>query len=180
MARRRSRRLKRAIIYVDGSVINNGQARQRRRYAGAGVFFGDGHHLNRAIALYHIQDINEAEILAAVEGIKMAKRNGISCMEIRTDNQVVYDAADDIIHTGRYDSICFRDKINTLWQVMQGVDVIFTKVRSGDDYGNIQADSLARQGAERNRIGDVEVYFDQALNELSTVLKNLIIARGDY
>ncbi|XP_055716327.1 ribonuclease H1-like [Phlebotomus papatasi] len=138
--------------WTDGCCLGNGLS------AGRGVFFGDNHQWNVWEKASGAPTNTIAEIQAARRAIEIAKRNGVRKLRIYCDSLQVIEAVKLWIPnwkmngwrtTDGHEVINKKDYMD-LDQALDGtiaVELKHVAAHSGD-YGNNQADRLARKGAE--------------------------------
>jgi len=147
-------------VYTDGACFNNGNAGAK---AGIGVFFGAqlSHNVSRPLDSAYRQTNNTAEIVAAMEAIYQAERQGIQNLEIRTDSQFLINCIDWMEtkwklngwRTASGKQVKNRDELAALDRAIQEsqMNVRFKHVpgHKGDS-NNGYADQMARNGARMN------------------------------
>jgi ribonuclease HI len=149
-------------VYCDGSCLNNGKQNAR---AGYGVYFGENDLRNKAGKLPGTtQTNNRGELMAILEALKISSSGDI---EIITDSNLAVKTftewlntwkkskwwkSKDWTHKDAKKNCDLISEIDNLIQSRQGI-VKFTHVYGHrDNYGNIQADKLANEGAVKEPI----------------------------
>ena len=156
------------VVYTDGACKGNGRAGSK---AGLGVFWGVGHPNNHSapVPKWKRQTNNVAEILAAVEAVKIAKYEGIRKLCVKTDSRFMINCVTDWMPNWKLRNwtksdgkpVENREELALLDALMRGeelpgteavksqpVEVKWCHVRghSGVE-GNENADKLANYGA---------------------------------
>ncbi|GAB0092784.1 Ribonuclease H1 [Sergentomyia squamirostris] len=143
-------------VSTDGSCPGNGQ---NPNAAGRGGFFGKDHPWNFSERADGPPTNNRGEIQAATRAIQIAKQHGETKLRINTDSDFLIKGAQQYVpkwqqngwRTADGQPVKNRDDFQRLAAEMDGtIDVKFRHVpgHSGD-YGNEQADRLAREGAAK-------------------------------
>jgi len=136
-------------VYVDGACSMNGKHRAR---AGIGVFWGDNDDHNLSLRLKGRQTNQRAEIESAVMALKQSIEKGLPDVEIVTDSQYVFDCVTKYMSKWKKDENAINAKdfrrLDLAMRKFGKSNVCWTKVAAhSDDYGNDQADKLAKIGA---------------------------------
>lgn len=133
-------------IMTDGACLYNGQP---GAVGGIGVYFPDGELDDISSPLWGKRQTNQrAEIIAALVGIRAARRAGYEDITVQLDSAYVAN----VMNNWRYNwikhnwsgNIVNKDDFIRLHNATVGVDVTFEKI-SRDD--NDEADTLAKQAA---------------------------------
>lgn len=142
------------VVYTDGACGANGK---KGANGGIGVWWGRNHPDNLSEKLEGRQTNNRAEIQAAVRAIEQAKAKGHKQICIRTDSNFLIQSATEWmsswqkknwkLSTGE-DVKNKEDFVDLLNACRDMEKVVWDKVRGhSGDFGNDQADRLAREGA---------------------------------
>ncbi|XP_046653671.1 ribonuclease H1-like [Daphnia pulicaria] len=145
------------IVYTDGACLRNGQPGAQ---AGIGVWFDYDHPLNVSKPLNPTDPAtnNVAEIKAVIEALKIVKFYGVEKLAIHTDSMYLINSITNWIFSWlssdwrKRDGEPIKHKIQyrELLRMMEDVDIEWVYVRGhGNHAGNIEADHLARQGAQQ-------------------------------
>ena len=142
-----------AVVYIDGSCINNGQHDAR---AGIGVYWGPDDDRNLSIPLEGSQTSNRAELNAALWAIRQARKHDYHSITLRTDSEYLVNSTTKWIDRWRENGwkaqnglgIKNKSDIFALVNALKTIDVKFEKIlgHSGDP-GNDAAHKLAKQAA---------------------------------
>ncbi|XP_053200709.1 ribonuclease H1-like [Panonychus citri] len=142
-----------AIVYIDGSCINNGQQNAR---AGIGIYWGPDDERNLSIPLKGSQTSSRAELNAALWAIRQAKEQNFSSLTLRTDSEYLVNSTTKWIDKWKENGwkaqnglgIKNKDVIFALIKALKTISVTFEKIpgHSGDA-GNDGAHKLAKQAA---------------------------------
>ncbi|KAL4089994.1 hypothetical protein QTP88_024911 [Uroleucon formosanum] len=142
------------VVYVDGACPRNGTRGAR---AGVGVWFDDYHELNVSSSVPGVQTNNNAEIYAAVKAIDMLlKYTDEYCVEIMTDSMFLCNCMAKLINKWKCNGwrnckgniVANKYMLEQLDSRVKAMNFVkFTYVQGhNEDYGNEQADKLAREG----------------------------------
>lgn len=143
-------------VYTDGSCEFNGQARAR---AGYGVWWADGHALNRGEAASRPTN-NVGEIEAATEAIVLARSAGIKKLKLHTDSMFVINCVTQWMDgwkkngwiTSKKEPVKNKMELEHLDAALsdKSLQIEWVHVRGHVGIkGNEEADRLARLGAEK-------------------------------
>ena len=144
------------IVYTDGACISNGRDNPR---AGIGVWFDDNHPMNVSKPLRGRATNNRAEIEAATEAAKQAKRAGIMNLKIHTDSKFLLSCVKDWIPrwkdngwmTAKNEPVVNKWELIRMEKALASLNVKWKHVNShAGVYGNEMADKLARAACYRN------------------------------
>ena len=152
-------------VYVDGACLDNGKPWAR---AGYGVWFGNNSSLNSSGSFSGRQTNQEAEIQAAIEAIRIAKREGFDSLKIHTDSMYLIKGAKFWIRnwennnwlTSEGEPVVSKDKWMELDDAMSSFygNISWKYVRAHrGNFGNREADRLAREAAARSGSSHDEV-----------------------
>ncbi|KAL3116159.1 hypothetical protein niasHT_002163 [Heterodera trifolii] len=143
------------VVYTDGACSRNGFVGAK---AGFGVFWSDGHPDNVSAPVNGPPTNNRAEYLAVISALEKATARNIRRLVIRTDSALLIQSMTKWLPKWRTNGwktingtdVRNRDLLERLDNLTKGtIDVKFEKVAGhSGDYGNDQADLLARRGAE--------------------------------
>uniref|UniRef100_A0A914I5Q3 Ribonuclease H1 n=1 Tax=Globodera rostochiensis TaxID=31243 RepID=A0A914I5Q3_GLORO len=143
------------IVYTDGACSRNGCVGAK---AGFGVFWSDDHPDNVSAPVVGEPTNNRAEYLAVIAAVEKAKARNIRRLVIRTDSELLIQSMTKWLTKWRRNGwktvkgkdVRNRDLLERLDKLMAGdVKTKFEKVAGhSGNYGNDQADLLARRGAE--------------------------------
>jgi len=141
-------------VYTDGSCENNGRPNAR---AGYGVWWADGHPLNRGEAAGKPTN-NAAEIEGATQAVIIASKQNVKKLKIFTDSKFLITCITQWMHgwkrngwrTAKNEPVKNRAELEDLDRALNSgnIKVTWEHVRGHQGiYGNERADELARQGA---------------------------------
>lgn len=153
--------------YVDGACRNNGQENAQ---VGIGVWFADEHPYNVSKKIPSASSNNQAELLAAIELMKIAKEKTIQKIAIHTDSEYVYKGITEYLKDWKERGWLTTNKKSIenieLWKELDdlnnAVETKWYHTKShSNDYGNIKADIFASRAISK---------FDDVLKDLSSEL----------
>ncbi|XP_051167824.1 ribonuclease H1-like [Leptopilina boulardi] len=145
------------VVYTDGCCFNNGRFGAK---AGIGVFFADGSDLNVSEPLTGKATNQRAELQAVIAACRSAIEEGIDNLQINTDSHYVVNCVTNWVHLWRRKNwtnakgnpVCNKEDIKEMMYLIDNyfddVEMIYVPAHSGN-YGNEQADKLAKRGAAR-------------------------------
>lgn len=149
-------------VYTDGACLYNGQPEAS---AGIGVFWGDGHYRNVSAVVRGDKHTNQvAEIQAAIAAIRIANRERFYDLIIYTDSKYVFNAATDWIdnkwklqgwRNSQGEILANKKDFKKLDKIRNKYERSFGEIEwihvhcDGGIYGNMEADRLAKQAAQR-------------------------------
>ncbi|XP_066587127.1 ribonuclease H1-like [Prorops nasuta] len=142
-------------VYTDGACINNGS-----RYAqgGIGVWFADNHPLNVSEPIIGRATNNKAEIKAVTRATEVACEAGIKRLKINTDSRFLINCITKWIDPWKrngwrtYDGrpVINRYELIEMEEALDMLHVVWSHIRGHNgNYGNEQADKLAREGINK-------------------------------
>ncbi|KAL9537213.1 hypothetical protein MBANPS3_011982 [Mucor bainieri] len=142
------------VIHTDGACTNNGRAGAQ---AGYGVYWGDGDHRNVSAKLSGPQTNQRAEAQAVLTALKQTAGSR-DTVEIRTDSRYVERAVNEWSHNWENNGwknssgqpVANQDLIREIIYHKESrpghTEITHVRGHAGN-YGNEQADALARNGA---------------------------------
>ena len=145
-------RLQEIIAYTDGACINNGKENAQ---CGAGIWFGPGHELNKAIRIPGSEQSNQVgelgAIIAAIEAVPINQP-----LKIISDSRYAIEGLtenlprwEDKGWIGIQNATLFKKAAFLMRKRTAKTSFQWIKGHSGDQ-GNEESDRLAKEGAEKN------------------------------